>query len=90
MPKPAPKRKAVKKTPPRTRASASKRPPKVTPPSKKTSPSKKEEAAYLETLIKTGQAAPVSGGKLPPGATHALVRDEEGGVKAVRRRFSIS
>lgn len=84
MPKPAPKRKAVKKTPPRKRASASKRPPTVTP------PSKKEEAAYLETLIKTGQAAPVSGGKLPPGATHALVKDEEGGVKAVRRRFSIS
>lgn len=84
MPKPAPKRKAVKKTQPRKRASASKRPPKVTP------PSKEEEAAYLETLIKTGQAVPVSGGKLPPGATHALVKDDVGGVKAVRRRFSIS
>ncbi len=90
MPKSAPKRKAVKKTQPRTRASASKRPPTVTPPSKKTPSSKKEEAAYLETLIKTGQAVPVTGGRMPPGATHVLVKDEVGGVKAVRRRFSIS
>lgn len=84
MPKPAPKRTAVKTAEPRKRASATKRPPTVTP------PSKEEEAAYLDTLIKTGQAVPASGGKMPPGATHELVKDEVGGVKAVRRRFSIS
>lgn len=84
MPKPAPKRKAVKKTKPKRRATAAKRPPTVRP------PSKKDEAAYLESLIETGQAAPATGGKMPPGATHALVKDEVGGVKAVRRRFSIS
>jgi hypothetical protein len=54
-------------------------------------PSPKHEAAYIETLIKTGEAAPLTKeGKLPAGATHALIEDEQGHVKAVRRRFSIT
>ncbi len=51
---------------------------------------KADEAAYLEMLVKTGQAVPVGTGKLPAGATHVLVPDDRGQVKAVRRRFSIS
>jgi hypothetical protein len=54
-------------------------------------PSSKHEAAYIETLIKTGEAAPLTeDGKLPAGATHVIVEDEQGHVKAVRRRFSIT
>jgi hypothetical protein len=54
-------------------------------------PSAREEAAFTETLIETGQAACLDEeGKLPRGATHKLVEDEGGKVKAVRRRFSIT
>jgi len=53
-------------------------------------PSPADEAAYLEMLIKTGQAVPAGRGKMPPGATHELVPDARGHVKAVRRRFSIA
>ena len=51
---------------------------------------KADEAAYLEMLVKTGQAVPAGRGALPPGATHVLVPDDQGKVKAVRRRYSIS
>jgi septum formation inhibitor MinC len=34
---------------------------------------KADEAAYLEMLIKTGQAVPAGQGKVPAGATHVLV-----------------
>ena len=51
---------------------------------------KADEAAYLEMLVKTGQAVPVGAGTVPAGATHVLVPDDQGHVKAVRRRFSIS
>ena len=54
-------------------------------------PSSKHEAAYIETLIETGEAAPLTkDGKLPAGATHVIIEDEQGHVKAVRRRFSIT
>jgi len=54
-------------------------------------PSPEEEAAFTEMLIETGQAArPDKTGKLPAGATHAIVEDEEGKVKVVRRRFSMT
>jgi hypothetical protein len=48
-----------------------------------------EADAFTRSLIAHGQAAkPGPGGKLPPGATHELVEDEDGRVRAVRRRFS--
>ena len=54
-------------------------------------PSKEHEDAYIESLIESGQAAPLTKeGKLPPGATHKIVEDEHGNVKVVRRRFSIT
>lgn len=53
------------------------------------SATRREEEAYIQSLIAHGQAVRVPpGGKLPPGATHEIVEDEEGNVKAVRRRFS--
>ncbi|MGH8721951.1 MAG: hypothetical protein ACREU4_08200, partial [Burkholderiales bacterium] len=53
--------------------------------------SPEDEAAFVEALIESGQAARVDEeGKLPPGATHKIVEDEEGNVKVVRRRFSIA
>ena len=54
-------------------------------------PSPEHEAAYIESLIANGQAARLTKeGKLPPGATHKIVEDDQGHVKVVRRRFSIS
>jgi hypothetical protein len=54
-------------------------------------PSPTDQAAYVETLIETGQAAPLTAdGKLPAGATHAIVEDDQGKVTVVRRRFSIT
>lgn len=48
-----------------------------------------DEKAYVESLIANGQAARRrADGTLPPGATHELVEDEYGVVRAVRRRFS--
>ena len=48
-----------------------------------------EKKAFTDTLIATGQAAcPDAEGKLPAGATHAIVPDERGKVTVVRRRFS--
>jgi hypothetical protein len=50
-----------------------------------------DEAAYVESLITSGQAARLDkDGKLPAGATHKIVEDESGNVKVVRRRFSIT
>lgn len=50
-----------------------------------------EEAAFVETLIASGEAArPDEQGRLPAGATHKIVEDEAGHVKVVRRRFSMT
>jgi hypothetical protein len=50
-----------------------------------------DQVAYVETLIQTGQAAPLtSEGKLPEGATHEIIQDDDGQVTVVRRRFSIT
>jgi hypothetical protein len=50
-----------------------------------------EEAAFTEALIASGQAAPHDkNGKLPRGATHKIVEDQEGNITVVRRRFSIT
>ena len=54
-------------------------------------PSPEEEAAFTRALIESGEAARLDEeGKLPAGATHTLVEDEAGHLRAVRRRFSIS
>jgi hypothetical protein len=54
-------------------------------------PTPKDEAAYVETVIATGEAARLDeNGKLPAGATHKIVEDEAGNVKVVRRRFSMT
>jgi hypothetical protein len=54
-------------------------------------PSPRDEAAFSETLIATGEAArPDATGRLPRGATHEIVEDEAGNVKVVRRRFSVT
>jgi hypothetical protein len=54
-------------------------------------PSPEEEAAFTRALIESGEAARLDEEcKLPAGATHKLVEDEAGNLKAVRRRFSIS
>jgi hypothetical protein len=54
-------------------------------------PKKSGEAAFVEALVESGQAArPDASGKRPAGATHELVEDKKGEVTAVRRRFSIS
>jgi len=46
--------------------------------------------AYVQTLVETGQAAPLQkDGTLPPGATHKLERGADGQVIVTRRRFSI-
>jgi hypothetical protein len=48
-----------------------------------------EEAAFTRSLVVHDQAAkPLPDGSLPRGATHELVEDAKGEVKAVRRRFS--
>ena len=50
-----------------------------------------DEAAFVETLVATGEAARLDQhGRLPAGATHKIVEDESGNVKVVRRRFSIT
>lgn len=48
-----------------------------------------DEEKFTRALVKHGQAVEVpEGGSLPPGATHELVKDENGEVRLVRRRFS--
>jgi hypothetical protein len=52
---------------------------------------REEEAAFMETLIASGEAARLDEqGRLPVGATHKIVEDEAGNVKVVRRRFSMT
>jgi hypothetical protein len=54
-------------------------------------PTSEDEAAFTEALIASGEAARLDEhGKLPAGATHKIVEDEQGNVKVVRRRFSMS
>jgi hypothetical protein len=48
------------------------------------------EQAFVDGLVARGQAAKAVDGKLPPGATHEIVgEDEQGHPIVVRRRFSI-
>jgi hypothetical protein len=48
-----------------------------------------DEDAFTQSLVAHGQAVKLpADGKLPPGATHELVEDKDGTVRAVRRRFS--
>jgi hypothetical protein len=63
---------------------------RVTKPSKRAAATRKrEEKSFTRSLVAHGQAVVLpAGGKLPPGATHELVRDENGEVRVVRRRFS--
>jgi hypothetical protein len=83
-----PARGSPKKT--RTRAAHAK-PARSRPAPPVEKPSPEHEAAYIESLIANGQAARLTKeGKLPPGATHKIVEDEQGQVKVVRRRFSIA
>lgn len=47
------------------------------------------ERAFVAGLIARGEAAPTDEhGKLPPGATHELIEDDEGHQTVRRRRFS--
>ncbi|CAA9270989.1 MAG: hypothetical protein AVDCRST_MAG76-3370 [uncultured Acidimicrobiales bacterium] len=47
------------------------------------------EKAFVAGLIARGEAAqPDEHGRLPAGATHELVEDDEGNVTVKRRRFS--
>jgi len=81
-------KKPSSRTPPRSkRAAASGR---STPRSKAPlSPPTPEEEAFTRSLIAHGQAARARpDGTLPPGATHELVEDEHGRLRAVRRGFS--
>ena len=58
---------------------------KVEPPPRQTT----EEDAFVRSLIAHGQAAKRGpDGSLPPGATHELIEDEHGRLRAVRRKFS--
>jgi hypothetical protein len=80
VPKPAKRRPAVRKS-----QSAPKRKAKTA------RPAQRDEAAFVETVIATGEAARLDEhGRLPAGATHKIVEDEAGNVKVVRRRFSIA
>ena len=57
---------------------------------KRVAPKTADETAFLESLIVHGQAVRARpDGTLPPGATHELVEDARGEVRAVRRRFSV-
>ena len=80
MPKPAqPRRRTKTRTVPRHRPAA------------KAERNVADADAFTESLIVTGQAARLDKeGKLPAGATHKIVEDKDGKVKAVRRRFSIA
>ena len=50
-----------------------------------------DEPAFIEALVESGQAARLDkDGKLPAGATHKIVEDDQGTVRVVRRRFSMT
>jgi hypothetical protein len=54
-------------------------------------PERLAEQQYVDGLIARGEAAKAVDGKLPPGATHEIVGEDENGRPIVRRRrFSIS
>lgn len=78
----------------RRTATAQKRKPAAKPKAraaKAAKPAPKDEAAYVETVIATGEAARLDDqGRLPAGATHKIVEDEAGNVRVVRRRFSMT
>jgi hypothetical protein len=60
--------------------------------SKKAKPSPKQAAAdhFVKGLLTRGEAALEVDGKLPPGATHAIVgKDADGNAIVKRRRFSM-
>jgi len=70
---------------PRTTKTARKKSPRATT---RSAPSA-DEKVLTDSLLAHGQAAKLGrDGKLPPGATHELIEDENGKVRAVRRRFS--
>lgn len=89
MPKPT--KRAPVKSSSSTKKKAAKKATKAKPAKKanKATVSPADEAAYVEMLIRTGQAVP-AGRALPPSATHVVVTDKKGAPKAVRRRASIS
>ena len=80
------KRKPAAKAKPKAKADR----PKADRP-KAARPATKDEAAFVATVIATGEAARLDeNGKLPAGATHKIVEDEAGHVTVVRRRFSMT
>jgi len=82
---------ATKKKAAKTTAATKKVTPAPRPSTTVEQPSPEEEAAFTRALIESGEAARLDEeGKLPAGATHKLVEDEAGHLRAVRRRFSIS
>ena len=92
MPKPARKRPVASKRKPAKRRAARKTTGLVSRPSAANGqPAREDEAACVESLIESGEAARLNKeGKLPAGATHKIVEDEKGNVKVVRRRFSMA
>jgi hypothetical protein len=92
VPKPTKKRRVAPKRKPAKRAAAKKSPAPVSRASATIGrPTVEEEAACVESLIESGEAARLDKeGKLPAGATHKIVEDEKGNVKVVRRRFSMA
>lgn len=74
-----PKKRAKKTSPRKPRRAAAKR----------SGATKREQKAFIKSLIAHGQAVAVRPGqKLPPGATHKLIKDDAGEVTVVRKRFS--
>jgi len=87
VPKLTKKRRVATKRTSSTKRTASKR----RLPAASSRPLSNDEAAYVETLIQTGQAKPLTEkGKLPAGATHEIVETRQGQVTVVRRRFSMA
>ncbi len=60
--------------------------------SKKTEVSKVKAAAdyFVRSVLVRGEAAVATGGELPPGATHEIVKENKTGLPTIRRRrFSL-
>ncbi|MGE5829889.1 MAG: hypothetical protein ACM30G_16225 [Micromonosporaceae bacterium] len=49
--------------------------------------SEQDEERLIEELVSRGEAVP-EGTELPPGATHEIVRDDQGRRHLRRKRFS--